>query len=115
MPEYLPDSDVIGAYQPACPTNPHRRRDEVPLHPALVIELRGWLSTKAANEPLWPGNWATHTAAVDLIKRDLEVARAAWIAESRDDAERRSREESDFLLYRDGEGRVADFHSLRHR
>lgn len=65
--------------------------------------------------PLWPGNWAKHTAAVDLIKRDLEVARAQWLADSRDDQERQERAEPDFLLYRDRDGWVADFHSLRHQ
>lgn len=31
----------------------HRRRDEIPLHPELVAELRVWLAEKPANEPLW--------------------------------------------------------------
>jgi integrase len=91
----------------------HRRRDEVPLHADLVHELRVWLSEKT-DGTLWPGNWAKHTAAVDLIKRDLESARAAWIAEAMTDDERERRTASDFLLYRDREGRVADFHALRH-
>lgn len=60
----------------------HRRRDEVPLHPELVGELRAWLADKPPGESLGSGNWAKHTSAVDLIKRDLEVARAAWIAEA---------------------------------
>ena len=92
----------------------HRRRDEVPLHPELVGELRAWLADKPPGESLWSGNWAKHTSAVDLIKRDLEVARAAWIAEAQTPKEKERREESDFLTYRDRDGRVADFHSLRH-
>jgi integrase len=92
----------------------HRRRDEVPLHPGLVGELRGWLAGKPAGERLWPGKWAQHTEAVDMIRRDLAVARAAWIGEARTADERADREGSDFLLYRDSQGRVADFHALRH-
>jgi integrase len=93
----------------------HRRRDEVPLHPDLIAELRPWLAAKQPGEPLWPGKWAKHTAAVDLIKRDLGTARAAWVGEVRTPEERKEREDADFLLYRDRDGRVADFHSLRHR
>jgi hypothetical protein len=55
---------------------------------------------------LWPGNWARQTAA---------VARAAWIGEAQTPDETTNREGADFLAYRDREGRVADFHSLRHR
>ncbi len=94
----------------------HRRRDEVPLHPALVTELRDWLGGKAKGERLWPGNWAKHNEACDLIKRDLEAARSAWIEEAASDGPQRvEREQSDVLVYRDREGRVADFHALRHR
>lgn len=49
-----------------------------------------------------------------MIRRDLEVARAAWLAEAATPEVRAERERSDFLLYRDREGRVADFHLLRH-
>jgi hypothetical protein len=52
---------------------------------------------------------------VDLIRRDLEVARTAWVNEAASGIEREGRDQSDFLIYRDSEGRVADFHSLRHR
>ncbi len=93
----------------------HRRRDEVPLHAALVEELRLWLAKKPDGEPVWPGTWAQQTAAVDLIKRDLERARAAWVTEAGADEEKDRREKSDFLKYRDRNGCVADFHSLRHR
>src|SRR3954468_15081096 len=69
----------------------HRRRDEVPLHPELVGELRTWLADKPGDEPLWAGNWAKHTAAVDLIKRDLAVARATWLAEGQTPKEKEQR------------------------
>lgn len=92
----------------------HRRRDTVPLHPDLILELRGWLAGKPAGRPVWPGKWAKHTEAVDMIRRDLKTARAAWIGEAPTPAERAERERSDFLASRDRDGRVADFHALRH-
>ncbi|CAN5218855.1 hypothetical protein BH11PLA2_BH11PLA2_02870 [soil metagenome] len=93
----------------------HKRRDEVPLHPGLVEELRLWTLGKPCDSPLWPGKWAVNNEAGDLIRRDLEAARATWIANADTDAEREAREESDFLKYRDSAGHVADFHSLRLR
>ena len=91
----------------------HRREDTVPLHPALVAELRGWLANKSAHLPLWPGNWARHFEASDLVKADLAAARERWLSDApAGDRERQAG--SDFLLYRDRAGRVADFHALRH-
>ena len=92
----------------------HRRRDSVPLHPDLIPELREWLAGKPAGARVWPGKWAAHTEAVDMIRRDLEIARTAWLAEATSPAELAERERSDFLRYRDRNGRVADFHALRH-
>ena len=37
------------------------------------------------------------------------------VGEARSPEEKKNREESDFLTYRDHDGRVADFHSLRRR
>src|SRR5262249_22099850 len=95
---FAPDADppvvaVEAAY------SKHRRRDVVPLHPGLVRELRNWLAGKADGEPLWPGKWAKHNEACGLIRRDLEAARAAWLAEAVDEDERVERERSDFLAY----------------
>ena len=92
-----------------------RRRDVLPLHAWVVGELRGWLAGKKPGEPLWGGTWAKYTQAVLLIRHDLAAARAAWLAEVATPEERAKRERSDFLAYRDAAGRVADFHSLRHR
>jgi integrase len=74
----------------------HRRRDTVPLHPNLIPELRGWLAGKPAGVVVWPGKWAKHTEAVDMIRRDLAVARATWIGEVAG-VERGERERSDVL------------------
>ena len=113
-----PESFVLDAATPVVVVeaaySKHRRRDEVPLHPELVPVLRTWLSSKPAGARVWPGKWAKHTEAVDMIRRDLETARAAWIAEADTAAEQQQREASDFLTYRDSQGRVADFHALRH-
>jgi hypothetical protein len=48
------------------------------------------------------------------MKQDLESARAAWIDDAKTEAERHDREESDFLCYRNHDGKQADFHALRH-
>ena len=48
------------------------------------------------------------------FRKDLQAARTAWIEEAATDNERERRNESDFLLYRDKDGRVADFHATRH-
>jgi integrase len=86
----------------------HKERDLVPLRADLVPLLRSWLRPG----PLWPGTW--HKKAAKMIYRDLGVARAAWIKEAEDDpAERKAREQSDFLCERDRDGLVFDFHGLR--
>jgi len=70
-----------------------RREDVLPLHSELLSVLPSWLSTKPAKEPVWPGNWAVNKSAGKMLQVDLKAAGIA---------------------YRDEEGRVADFHSLRH-
>ena len=55
----------------------------------------------------------TKTAA--MIRADLARARAEFVAEAGGDpTDRIERERSDFLLAEDHDGRVLDFHSLRH-
>lgn len=51
---------------------------------------------------------------IKLIRTDLDAAREAWIKEARSDEARSERRQSYFLAYRDGAGRVVDFHALRH-
>ena len=91
-----------------------RRTDTLPLHPDLARELRGWLSARHADTPVWPGRWAKGKEAGVMLKADLERARNAWVEKAEDDKERQRREASEFLAYRDGAGRCADFHALRH-
>ena len=49
-----------------------------------------------------------------MMRLDLEAARKAWIAEAKKTRERKRREKSDFLAYRNHAGLYADFHSCRH-
>ena len=49
-----------------------------------------------------------------MIRMDLEAASSEWILQARNPSERKKRESTCFLSYRDDAGCVADFHSLRH-
>ena len=49
-----------------------------------------------------------------MMQRDLAAARKEWLADADTKDELRSRESSDFLAYRNRDGRYADFHSTRH-
>ena len=68
--------------------------------------------TSAPNESIFMMPKRGHTAK--MIKRDLDAARQKWINEAPSDEERRKREKSDFLRYKDSDGRYVDFHALRH-
>ena len=92
-----------------------KRRDVVPLHPALVEALRPFLANKPAASPVWPGVWARDTQAARLLRADLAAARDTWLAEAAGPAERDRRAASDFLAYESSKGEFVDFHSLRHR
>lgn len=91
----------------------HKREDVVPLHPDLVGHLRPWLAGRPADGLLWPGKWAKQFTAAAMLRRDLDAARVAWVAEVAGTA-RADRERSDFLAYKDRDGGTADFHALRH-
>ncbi len=53
--------------------------------------LRGYFDGKPARDPVWPGSWADDAA--DMLRIDLEAAG---------------------IPFADEEGRVCDFHALRH-
>lgn len=86
----------------------------IPLHADLVDLLKPWLAEMPSDARLWSGGWARNHDASRFIKNDLKAARAAWLAESESEAQRRMRDSSDFLCYYDHDGRQADFHALRH-
>ena len=50
-----------------------------------------------------------------MLREDLALARDCWIEQAADDPDEAARRrESDFLVAKDAEGRVLDFHALRH-
>ncbi len=87
------------------------QRDRQVIRSDLAEILRPWLDTKTPNERIF-GDLPEATAR--MLRADLVAARSTWINAASDRAERERREESDFLRYRDREGRVVDFHSTRH-
>jgi integrase len=90
-----------------------RKNDIQPIPRELADVLRPWLARKPAEQPVWPGTWRERTWK--MIGKDLAAARQAWVEESgADAAERRRREESDYLVYEDADGRTFDFHATRH-
>ena len=97
-----------------------RRKDVQVMHPKLVERLKAWLSQKGEIEPkeiLFPISHKTcgkYRKTHVMMQKDIEVARKAWLNESKDDDERAKRESSDFFLYQDHDARFADFHALRH-
>ena len=91
-----------------------RRGDTLPLPPDLAELLKGWLPSIESDANLWPGPWAAHKWASKFVQHDLKAAREAWLKAAPDAAEREAMAKTDFLSYRDAEGRQADFHALRH-
>src|SRR5262249_50698710 len=82
----LPTVTVEAAY------SKHRREDTLPLRPALVADLRPFLACKMPSVALFKIPTDRKKAA-RMFQADLAAAGIA---------------------YRDGSGRVADFHALRH-
>ena len=71
--------------------------------------LKAWLRGKPADRPVFK----TPPKLAPMLRADLRRAKAAWIRESQDPAERRERRRSDFLAEVDSAGRVVDFHGQR--
>lgn len=83
------------------------------IRPELAAELKRHLTANRNSGRAFRIPDTSDVAA--MFKHDLAVARAAWIDAAKDDeAERKRREQSDFLAVRNSEGEVIDFHSLRH-
>jgi integrase len=110
------DSFDLAAAPPTCTVeagySKRRKRDVQPLPDALVEPLRAWLSGFDPGEPVFAGI-AGDTAR--MLRSDLAAARAAWLkaAEQQPEQVQEQMAASDFLLYSDRQGQVADFHSLR--
>ena len=88
----------------------HRRLDVQPIDPALADALAGWLRGKADTGPVLalPGETA------EMLHTDMRRAKWAWWREAAGADERKKRAAKDFLKPVDGEGRIVDFHALRH-
>jgi integrase len=69
----------------------HRRKDILPLRSDVAELVRGFVKDKASESPLWPGTWTE--AGAEMVRGDLETAG---------------------IPYADAQGRVLDFHGLRH-
>jgi site-specific recombinase XerD len=88
----------------------HRRDDVVPLRSDLARVMAEFVAEKPADARLF----RLPDKPADMLKTDLRRARAWWIREVCDPAERRRRRASSFLASRDTSNRVVDFHALRH-
>ena len=110
------DSFDLDASPPTCTVeagySKRRKRDVQPLPEALVQPLRGWLAGFALGGQVFAG---IAKATARMLRSDLAAARAAWLkaAEREPEQVREQMQASDFLLYADRQGHVADFHSLR--
>ena len=110
------DSFDLDATPPTCTVeagySKRRKRDVQPLPEAVVEPLRAWLAGFDPGEQVFSGI-AGDTAR--MLRSDLTAARVAWLKASESEPElvREQMQESDFLLYSDRQGHVADFHSLR--
>ena len=97
-----------------------KRTDTQELHPDVVTYLSKWLeeTAPAPTDLLFPvsakvpGGVERRTSK--MMRRDLAAARQTWLANAETDDERAVREQSDFLRYKDSQGRFADFHANRH-
>ena len=91
-----------------------RRGDTLPLPPDLAKLLKDWLRSVETDAKLWPGKWAEYKSASKFLQSDLTAARSEWLKTAESDEEREAMGKTDFLSYRDDDGRQADFHALRH-
>lgn len=97
-----------------------KRTDTHAIHPDVATRLTEWFAqTETAPTQILfpvsgkvPGGIERKTAK--MMRRDLAAARGAWLKEAKTDEERATREKSDFLRYKDAQGRYADFHANRH-
>jgi len=86
-----------------------RRDDRQPIRLDLAELLRGYLAGKRSDAPAL----CVPDRAADMLKADMRLARARWIKDAADPAERRERRQAGFLTHADADGRVVDFHALR--
>ena len=79
----------------------------------LADDLAQHIATAMPGAPVFTMPRREHVA--EMLRHDLEAARAAWLDQAGSDAaESARRSGSDFLAAEDHDGRVLDFHALRH-
>lgn len=78
----------------------NRKQAELPLPGELADLLRGYLASKPADAPVWPGTWS-NAASAKMIRLDLSDTRKQWLAGFQDARQRAEAERSDFLAYVD--------------
>ena len=81
---------------------------------ALLPSTKGLAVTQEATEEPPVGAEIVERRTATMMEKDLASARETWIGEARTERERKKRAASDFLKYRDSDGRYADFHATRH-
>ncbi|MCL2624805.1 MAG: site-specific integrase [Planctomycetaceae bacterium] len=98
-----------------------RRREGVQvMHPDLVANFKKWLEIKEVqpNDILFPisrKTCGTERDGAAFLTFDLGAARTFWIAEAETEEEEKRRIASDFLTYKNDEGKFADFHCISAR
>ncbi len=88
----------------------NRKEARQPLAPDVAEALRLIVCATAEGEPVFYG---LHKQA-RMLRDDMLAAREAWIRAGQDYAEKSARTASDFLKPKDAQGKVVDFHALRH-
>ncbi|MEO0630851.1 MAG: tyrosine-type recombinase/integrase, partial [Planctomycetota bacterium] len=91
----------------------NRRTARQYIRDGLAARLREHSGRMLPGAPLF--RIADRSRLAKVLRHDLERAREAWINEAAHDADEAARRrESDFLAATDADGRVIDFHALRH-
>jgi integrase len=91
----------------------HRRTDILPLRKDFAERIRDWIAGKPDLSPDQPLFDIRDKRTAEMIRKDLNAARAKWIKDARCVEEREGREKSSFLAEEDEHGHVVDFHALR--
>ncbi len=90
----------------------HRREDVLPIRADMAAALEGFLRLKAPAAKAF--GMTRNRPMSEAVKADLRSARAAYLKAASAPQERRQRARTSFCAYKDGSGRVCDFHGLRH-
>ncbi len=92
----------------------HRRKDVLPIHAEIKDEVASWIVSRPPEKPLWPGSWARCFKGAKMLRADMKNARSAWLEEAESTQDREEREKSNFLIPKTPDGKIVDFHALRH-